>query len=126
MNTTEIIGILKKLDRGKNIQFIVLFGSKSKKTDNVLSDIDIAVYYLGTDKERFSFRVKASGHLSDLVDLHIFQDLPLPIQKEVISGTVLYYRDYQFAFDEFMRVIKEFDFFKKYYDEYFTALEAKV
>ena len=126
MNTAEIINLLKRLDRGKNIQFIILFGSKSRKDDNALSDIDIAVYYHGTDKERFSFRVKASGHLSDMVDIHIFQDLPLPIQKEVISGMVLYYRDYQFTFDEFMRVIKEFDFFKKYYDEYFTALEAKV
>lgn len=126
MNIKEIIDILKKLDKGNNIQFIVLFGSKSKKKDNALSDIDIAVYYKGTEKERFSFRVKASGHLSDVVDLHIFQDISLPIQKEVISGKVLYSKDSQFTFDEFMRVIKEFDFFKKYYDEYFIALEANV
>ncbi|PIN74239.1 nucleotidyltransferase [Candidatus Woesearchaeota archaeon CG10_big_fil_rev_8_21_14_0_10_45_16] len=123
MDNDKIKAKILSLDRSK-IRFVILFGSAAKGTDGPLSDTDIAVYYEGNPKERFTFRIKVLGHLPDKVDLHIFQDLPLAVQNEVIKGKVLYYDNYQFVFDEFMKVIKSFSSFEKYYNEYFAAMEA--
>ena len=117
MELKQIIDRVLKLDPQKRVKFIVLFGSVSRNKATPLSDIDLAVFYEGNGKERFKFRALASGTLPDTVDLHIFQDLPLAVKKEVINGKVLYYRDFQFVFDRFLEVIKEFDYFEKYYRE---------
>ena len=110
------------LDAKKAIRFIILFGSAAKKKNNPLSDVDIAVYYQGNKSERFKFRVKASGELSTKIDLHIFQDLPVAVQKEVLSGKSLYYDNYSFMFEQYLAVIKEFNTFEKYYNQYLHEL----
>ncbi len=116
---------LLQLDQKKRIKFIILFGSMATGKNNPLSDVDIAVYYEGNKEERFRFRITALGNLPDRVDLHVFQDLPLTVQKEVIAGKILYYRDYQFLFDQALRVIKEYEFFERYLNEYYAALEGE-
>jgi predicted nucleotidyltransferase len=126
MDLKTIISKLLKIDASKRIKFIILFGSTSTGMDNPLSDIDIAVYYEGTPRERFRFRVKALGELPDKIDLHIFQDLPLVVKKEVISGKMLYSQSFEFIFEEAMKVIKEFDSFEKYYNEYLHELKTGV
>ncbi|MEK6950931.1 MAG: nucleotidyltransferase domain-containing protein [Nanoarchaeota archaeon] len=115
---------LLQLDAGKRIQFIVVFGSVAAGRANALSDVDVAVYYQGTPEERFQFRKKMLGTLPEKVDVQIFQDLPVAVQKEVLSGKVLYYQDFQFMFDEYLKVIQEYDFFEKHQREYFAVLEA--
>ena len=115
------------LDLGKKrIKFIILFGSNSIGKATPLSDLDLAVYYEGDAKERFKFRVKALGELPAKIDLQIFQDLPLTVQKEVIKGKILFYEDYDLIFEEFMKVIKEYNSFEKYYLEYINHLKEEV
>ncbi len=121
----KITQTILKLDRKKKIKFVILFGSRAKGRETPLSDIDIAVYYEGNEKERFQFRVTALGNLSNKVDLHVFQDLPLTVKKEVIAGKVLFYRNYQFLFDEALKVVREYEFFEKYLKEYYAALESE-
>lgn len=94
------------LDKEKRIQFIILFGSVADGRDNSLSDVDIAVFYKGTPRERFEFRMKVLGALPGKCDVQIFQDLPISVKKEVIKGKVLYSRDFQFIFDEYIKVIR--------------------
>ncbi len=125
LSVQKIKQTLLKLDKKKRMKFIILFGSVAKGKSNPLSDIDIAVYYDGSKDERFKFRVTALGNLPDKVDLHIFQDLPLTVKKEVITGRILFYQNYQFLFDEVMKVIKEYEFFEKYLNEYYAALESE-
>ena len=110
----------------KRIKFIILFGSNSTGKATPLSDLDLAVYYEGTAQERFKFKIKALGELPDKIDLQIFQDLPLTVQKEIIKGKVLYYEDYNLIFEEFMKVIKEYNTFEKYYLEYINHLKKEV
>lgn len=117
MNIEKIKQKLLDLDKKKKIKFIVLFGSYASGKQGPFSDIDIAVYYDAPEKERFKFLISAD--LPDNVDLKIFQDLPILIQKEVILGKVIYYKDYDLTFNEFMKVIKEFSTFEKYYNEYY-------
>ena len=122
----HVLESLTKLDIKKRIKFIILFGSTARGKNNILSDVDIAVYYNGSDNERFKFRITALGNLPDNIDLQIFQDLPLTVQKEVLAGTVLYYDNYNFMFDTLMNVMKEFNGFEKYYEEYFQILEERI
>jgi len=122
----QLVTKILKLDSKHKVKFIVLFGSVAKKTNSALSDIDIAVFYDAKDKERFKFRTLASGTLSDKVDLHIFQDLSLPLKNEVLSGKLLYFSDYQFVFDEYLKVIKEFSSFEKYYRQYIEEVVKRA
>ncbi|MBI4152740.1 nucleotidyltransferase domain-containing protein [Candidatus Woesearchaeota archaeon] len=126
MDLQKIKQALFKLDKKKQIQFIILFGSVAEGRQTPLSDIDIAVYYRGSEEERFKFRVTALGNLQDKIDLQIFQDLPLTVKKEVIGGKILFYRDYQFLFDEVMKVIKEYEFFERYRNQYYAAYEGEA
>ena len=125
MNILQIKQKILALDKKKKIKFIILFGSVAKAKQTPLSNLDLEVYYDGTPKERFQFRVTVSGNLSDKIDLHIFQDLPLTVQKEVITGKIMYYQNYQFLFDEVMKVIKEYEFFEKYLNEYYAVLDGE-
>ena len=126
MNIKTLTKKLLALDTKKAIRFIILFGSTAKMKNTPLSDIDLAVYYQGSKEERFKFRIKASGELSSKVDLHIFQDLPVAVQKEVLGGKPVYYDDYQFMFEQYMAVIKEFNTFEKYYNQYIHELRQGV
>ncbi len=115
------------LDLGKGrVKFIVLFGSHSTGKATPLSDLDLAVYYRGTAQERFKFKIKALGELPGKIDLQVFQDLPLTVQKEIINGKVLYYENYNLIFEEFMKVIRDYNSFEKYYLEYINNLKKEV
>ncbi len=127
MDLTKIKKELQKLDSKKKIRFIVLFGSVAEKRETPLSDVDIAVYYDAPPAERFKFRIKALGILPSKVDLQIFQDLPLTVRKSVLAGKPLYYDNFQFIFDEYMKVIREYDSFQKYHELYINkALEVEA
>lgn len=125
MNIENIKDRLLKLDTQKKIQFIVFFGSRAEGRENRFSDTDIAVYYKGTARERFKFRIKALGEFPEKIDAQIFQDLPLPVQKEVLKGKVIFYRNFQFTFDAFMKVIKEFDRFERQLNIYYDTLRGE-
>ena len=126
MNLKTITQKLLKLDKKKAIRFIILFGSVVQGRNTPLSDIDLAVYYDMPKEDRFAFRIKASGELPDKVDIQIFQDLPLTVQKEVLSGKQVYCDDPQFMIEQCLIVIKEFSRFEKYYQHALDALKSEV
>ena len=126
MNNTQIKRKILNLDEKKHIKFIFLYGSVAQKKNTPLSDIDIAVYYKGSSAERFTFRKKALGNLPDKVDLQIFQDLPLVVQKEVIAGKPIYAPDEEFMISECIKVTREFSSFEKYYNMYIENLKEEA
>ncbi len=121
----DISSVIKKIKdiRGAKIKFIALYGSAAKGRSTVLSDIDIAVYYDGYKRERFEFRVKILGRVGSKFDIQTFQDLPLYIQKDILStADVIYYRDYKDIFNIFMKTIREFEDFKPRLELYYSSL----
>lgn len=119
-----IVSKIKKMG-GKNIKFIILYGSVVEGNATPLSDIDLAVYYEGTKEERFKFRMKMLGDVNDKFDIQIFQDLPLYVRKEIISrGKILYQKSYSEIFDIFIKTIKSFGDFKPRLDIYYSGLEV--
>lgn len=116
---------IQKLDHGKRIEFISLYGSMAERRQSNLSDIDIAVYYKGDKKERFRFRLKSLGRLENKFDVQIFQDMPLYIRKDIISkGKMLYYKKYETLFDIYLRTVREYEDFEKYLDIYYSYLKS--
>lgn len=123
-NVNSAVEIIKRIG-GEKIGFIIQYGSTVTGEQTPLSDIDIAVYYHGTKKQRFDFIITVLGSVDDRFDIHIFQDLPLYIQQEVISkGKLLYQQDFSTTFDIFMRTIQRFSDFKPLLDIYYEGLEG--
>lgn len=103
----------------KKICFIILYGSVAENRDKKGSDIDLAIYYNGSDEEASVFRLEIlSELLSDDYDIQIFNHLPLYIRKDVLKGRVLYSKNRQFLHEVAYKTIKEFEDFKKYYYDY--------
>lgn len=120
----EAVETIKELDKAGKVQFIILYGSLSEGRENELSDIDLAVNYDGNEGERFEFRVRISGELPNDFDVQIFQDLPLYVQKEVLNGDVLFYRDYDYLFDTFLQTARKYEDFQRHLETYYSSLEG--
>jgi predicted nucleotidyltransferase len=119
---SEVISKIKDFG-GDRIKFIILYGSAAKRQSTNLSDIDIAVFHSGDKRERFQFRMKILGRISNKFDIQTYQDLPLYIQNEILSsGEVLYFSDYKEIFDTFMKTIREFGDFKPRLDLYYSNM----
>lgn len=102
---------------GTKVKFIILYGSMAAKKENPSSDIDICVYYEAEKKERFHFRMKLLGRLSNEFDITLFQDLPLYVKKEVFKGKIMYENDTRFLYDIDRRTYQDYEDFKhRFYD----------
>ncbi len=67
--------------------------------------------------------MKVLGRIGNNFDVQTYQDLPLYIQKEIIStGEVLYFRDYTEIFNTFMKTIREFEDFKPRLELYYSSM----
>jgi len=120
----SIVDKIKKIGQ-KKIKFIILYGSIVEGRQTPLSDVDLAVYFDGSKKERFNFRMEILGNVNDKFDIQTFQDLPLYIQNEIISkGRILYQKNYYDVFQIFVKTIKNFRDFKPRLDIYYSGLEV--
>jgi uncharacterized protein len=102
---------------GDKVRFIILYGSAVQGRMKEDSDIDICVYYDDDDASEFRLKV-LSDLFDDIYDIKIFQQLPLPLQMEVLKGRVLYEDDTPFLYDKAYEAVKEFESFKRRYYDY--------
>lgn len=117
--------VIKKIKAigGDKVRFVVLYGSAAKGKLTKLSDIDIAVFYNGDKSERFEFRKKILGRVGNEFDIQIIQDLPLYLQKDILStGKVIYSVDYRETFEIFIKIIRGFEDFKPRLEIYYSGL----
>ncbi len=117
---------LNELKLFSKVKFVILFGSVSKGKSNPLSDIDICVSLSSSSKERLKARIKLLGNLPEKYDIQIFEDLPLYIQKEVLSGNLLYCKNKKNLVQLALKVIQEYDDFKPIYDFYLSQRKESV
>ena len=120
MKNYKIIEQLKKIPGFDKVKFIFLFGSVVFNKQNKFSDIDIAIFYDGDEKERFEFRKKALGNLPEKYDLQIFQDLPVYLRINILKGKVIYCPNKDFLYFIAYETIKQFGSLKKYLNDYIT------
>lgn len=119
---SDVIRKIKAIG-GDKVRFIILYGSAARGGLTKLSDIDLAVFYDGDREERFGFRVKILGRVGDEFDIQTFQDLPVYMQKEILSrGNVVYFKDYRETFGIFLRIFREFEDLKPRLELYYSSL----
>ncbi len=75
-------------DAEKKIKAILLFGSHANNTAIWRSDIDICVVFREdpTNLESGRFRREIMGELPDIVDLQVFNVLPLKVKKTIADN----------------------------------------
>lgn len=118
----EVIEKIRAIGKDK-VRFVVLYGSATKGKLTKLSDLDLAVFFNGDKSEKFEFRKKILGRVSNEFDIQIFQDLPLYVQKDILStGKMMYSEDYIETFEIFMKTIRGFEDFKPRLEVYYSGL----
>ena len=105
-------------------EFIILYGSVSRKESTPLSDIDICISLNLPTKERLKARITLSGELPDKFDIQIFEDLPIYVQKEVLGGILLYCKQKTKLIDRAINLIREFEDFEPIYNQYLAQAET--
>ena len=97
----------------EHVQFIILYGSAAEERMTADSDIDLCMYYDGDLEEAARFRHKVLSLLSrSLLDIQVFQQLPLYVRVEALNGIPVYTRDLRFLYDKATDTIRDFDDFK--------------
>lgn len=118
------LSVIKNIDKKNKVLFVIMFGSQAKGNYTRLSDTDIAIFYEGSNLERYKFRIKASGELPDKYDVNILQDLPMHIQQEVIkTGKTIYSRDEKKTIEEFIKIVREKPRTERLMRPYYEKLE---
>lgn len=101
-----------------HVRFIVLYGSVAARQDDPSSDIDITISCDLPDIDSERFRIFLLGRVPGVIDLHIFEHLPLYVQIEVLKGMLLYTRDIDEVYDAAERTIRDYEFFRPHLLDY--------
>jgi len=97
----------------EKVQFIIFYGSAAYGESTPDSDLDISIYFDGTNDEASRFRFEVISQIGDdRFDIQIFRQLPLYVRIQVLKGVVLFYRDLPFVYETAVITIKEFESFK--------------
>ncbi len=101
------------------VNFIVLFGSQVLGRTTEESDVDIAISFKDTPNNQSKFRLKLLTKLGrDYYDVHIFEQLPIYIRKEVLKGKLLYEKRKGIFYSKAIETIKDFEAYKPVYRQY--------
>lgn len=113
----EFLRVIRSMEDFPRVKFIMLYGSAAAGKEAKFSDVDICLYYLADKAEDMSrFRLKLLSELGEGFDVHIFQQLPLYVRRDVLKGKIVY-GDRRFVSDVAYGTIKEYEAFKpRYYD----------
>ena len=115
----ETVKRIMALPGSENVEFIFLYGSAAIGKSHSGSDIDLCIYYSGTDQEAYKFLLNAMSTIeSNIFDIKLFRQLPLYIRIDVLKGRLLYSKDisrvYEIAYD----TIKDYDEFEPRFFDY--------
>jgi uncharacterized protein len=121
-----VTNLLKKTNLFNSVNFIILYGSVSRKKQTALSDIDVCISFDLNPKERIKVRMQLLGNLPENFDLQIFEDLPLYIKKEIFKGEILYCKNKKKMFQTSLEIIREYEDFKPIYEYYLARDRSKL
>lgn len=119
----DIKALKSILEMDERVTFAYLFGSVTRKENNVLSDIDIAVY-LCDNCEPAAAKLDIIGKLMELLgddcfDLVILNIAPLPLAARIVSC-----REILVDREPFLRQRYESQILREYFD--FSRLENAI
>jgi predicted nucleotidyltransferase len=94
----KAVNLILTENKGKKIKAILLFGSHADKTATKRSDIDICVLFKNevTLRDATAFRIKVLGKLPPIVDLQVFNILPIKLKKSISDNHKILFKDKEF------------------------------
>lgn len=83
---SKINNLILELKKDSNVLAVYLFGSYATGKHKVYSDIDVCIFL-----KDYSKSINYYGYGSNLVDISVFEKLPLPVKYKVFKeGKALY------------------------------------
>lgn len=117
----ELKQIAEKAKKDKEILAVIVFGSFARREK--FEDIDVC---LVLDKKYDSLKMSRKAlqfSLSDKLDVHVFQQLPLYIRPRIFKdGKLIFCRNYEALHDIAIQTMKEFEDFKPIYQNHVEAV----
>jgi len=115
---------LTEVKKDKEVIAVLVFGSYARGEQH--RDIDVCLI-LDKKYDNLAMSKKRLHYLSDLsnkVDLHIFQQLPIYIKTRIIGeGKILLLKKEDRLYEIAFETMKEFDSFEKLYNMYLDKVE---
>jgi len=107
----------------QKIDFIILYGSVAQGHFRPDSDIDLVIGIQESQKNLISIgkEIALSRPFDDL-DIRIFENLPVYIQKDALRGIILFCKDFTYLSDLAYKTIKNYHAFRPYLDDYTGAV----
>ncbi len=115
--------VKEKAEKDKDILAVLLFGSSI--SEKYHRDIDVCLV-LNKKLSNIDISKKKVSYLkiSSKLDIQILQQLPLYIKIEIIhKNKPLLIKEYDKLFEIARGIIKDFDFFEKYYNDYLSYIK---
>lgn len=111
----------KEVSKDNEVLAAILFGSFPQEG---FSDIDVCiVLYPGKYENLYVSEKKLELMMAlEDFDIQIFQQLPMYIRIRVLKGTVIFCRDKKILYEVAIQTIREFEDYKKIYDEYLRGV----
>ena len=119
----KLEGYIEKLQDDPDILGMIVYGSATKS--NKYNDIDIALIGFPEKIPKIDELKYMVGTYEEF-DIHFLHKLPVYIQKDVIKGKLLFYKDYQIIFDIFIDIIREWDDFHKRYELFLEVIRDGI
>lgn len=122
MNLNEIKKKLEIVKNDKQVIAVLLFGSYLKGR---YRDIDVCLVLdkKYSNKDMTEKRIRYYGALPDILDIQIFQQLPLYIRKKILEKhKILFCRDEDRLYEIAYETIKDFNMFEKGYNYYLESI----
>ncbi len=119
----KLAPLINAAKKDKDVLAVMLFGSAARKERH--RDIDIALVLYPkryTSLEMSNILLRYAG-ISDALDVSVFQQLPLYIQRRVLKeGKVLFTKDEDALYDVVFESIRATEDFMPIYEDYLEAV----
>lgn len=93
---------------GKKAKAILLFGSRVSGYTTFKSDVDLCVLFDDISKDTaFEFQLRIASKLPEIVDIRVFNTLPIWIKLEIARNHKILYKTKEFDEDFWIYTIKE-------------------
>ena len=109
----------------QDILAVLLFGSTARGEQHAASDLDVCLVLQPGAYQQFALTEKRLQYLAafPLVDVQIFQELPLYIRRRILKeGHVLFCRDDDALYTLALRTVQAFEDFQPLYQRYLEAI----
>lgn len=116
-----ILGKLQgKMEDDPDILAIILYGSYARGEE--ARDVDLCiVLFPDTAGKGFDKRVEYSYY--DMIDVQVFQDLPIYIRPRIIrEGKLLHVKDEDILYDVAIKTAREYELYRPKYELYLDSI----